>query len=72
MEDVRLVVVAGDVSYSNGMRSCYQRWDDWLALWHQHMKTAEGYLMPLLTSIGNHDVGAFGERNKWTKKRWGK
>jgi 3',5'-cyclic AMP phosphodiesterase CpdA len=52
-----MVVVAGDVSYANGMRSCYRRWDEWLATWHKHMKTVEGHLMPILTSIGNHDVG---------------
>lgn len=55
--DTRMVVVAGDVSYANGLRSCYRRWDDWLTTWQQHMRTIDGHLMPLLTSIGNHDVG---------------
>ena len=55
--DTRLVVVAGDISYANGLRSCYRRWDEWLAIWHKHMKTVEGHLMPIITSIGNHDVG---------------
>lgn len=52
-----MIVVAGDISYANGMRSCYRRWDDWLTTWHRHLRTVEGYLVPLVTSIGNHDVG---------------
>lgn len=64
--DTRLVVVAGDISYANGLRSCYRRWDEWLAIWHKHMKTVEGHLMPIITSIGNHDVGPGGYGTFWS------
>jgi hypothetical protein len=64
--DVRMVMVAGDVGYANGLRSCYRRWDEWLAIWHAHMRTAQGHLMPLLTSIGNHDVGPGGHGTYWS------
>ncbi|KAL9643201.1 hypothetical protein ABK040_001689 [Willaertia magna] len=52
-------VIAGDVAYENGYRYCYRRFDNWFVNWNNHMKTASGYSVPILTSIGNHEAGNF-------------
>jgi hypothetical protein len=39
-----------------------QRWIDWLALWKETMVTPEGRLIPMVPTLGNHDVnGGFGK-----------
>lgn len=54
------VVIGGDIAYSatgkisepeNG-----ERWLDWLKVWKKTMVTSEGYLIPIIPAIGNHEV----------------
>lgn len=52
-------VVAGDISYGNGLPACYMRWDSWFRYWETHMTTPEGYTVPILTAVGNHEADNF-------------
>lgn len=39
----------------------FDRWLEWLIAWKEDMVTPEGYLIPILPTLGNHDVdGDFG------------
>ena len=51
------VVIGGDLAYDNGMPSCYRCWDQYLTGWESRMVTPQGFTVPLLTVVGNHDVG---------------
>ena len=50
-------MVGGDVAYENAMRSCYRCWDLWLADWEERMVTPQGYTVPMVVNVGNHDAG---------------
>ena len=42
---------------TNSVRSqTFDRWLEWLQAWSQDMVTPEGYLIPMIPVIGNHDV----------------
>jgi hypothetical protein len=34
----------------------FERWLEWLVAWKEDMVTPDGYLIPMLPAIGNHDV----------------
>jgi hypothetical protein len=37
-----------------------ERWLDWIKVWHTHMITPQGHLIPMIAAIGNHDlIGGF-------------
>ena len=47
---------SGDIAYDNAMESCYYTWD--YVLWTFEKTTQQlGYLIPIIYSIGNHDIG---------------
>jgi hypothetical protein len=53
-----VIILGGDTSYDDGMRSCYSSWDDFYSLFepvYAHPKINR--LIPLVLSVGNHDVG---------------
>lgn len=60
------VLLGGDISYSAKRgnffqnffpkKEKYERWLAWLKTWTEQMITPEGYLIPILPVIGNHDV----------------
>lgn len=54
-----MILVGGDFSYANGMKTCYRRWDNWLRMYADSAVTPLGYSIPILTSIGNHEAGGF-------------
>lgn len=65
-------LVGGDIAYSAGKYAFLQklhlrkekteRWLEWLISWKKKMVTPEGYTIPLITAIGNHEViGGFEE-----------
>ena len=52
-------IVGGDVSYDNGCRYCFIRWDGWFQKWSTNMTvwissngTSHLYNLPLLTAVG--------------------
>lgn len=57
--DPDFVSVGGDLAYDNGIKSCYRRWDKWLFDWEKESISPSKRTIPLLTSIGNHEVGGF-------------
>jgi acid phosphatase type 7 len=58
--DPFFVVIGGDIAYSaSGIKSKAEdskRWLDWVKTWKNTMVTPEGYLIPIIPAIGNHEV----------------
>src|SRR5699024_11201494 len=50
-------MVGGDLAYANNMPGCYLRWDQWLYNWGKYMVTPSGFLLPMISAIGNHESG---------------
>jgi len=62
----QFALLGGDLAYSSGSLTLFsekfERWLEWLITWKMQMVTPEGYLIPLIPAIGNHDVlGGFDE-----------
>jgi len=53
------MALGGDIAYANAMRSCYQRWDQWLKLYTDNALTPSGLTVPIVASVGNHEAGGF-------------
>ena len=51
-----IIILGGDTVYDDGMRSCYDSWDNFYNMFEPIYEEL-GYLVPLVMSIGNHDVG---------------
>ncbi len=63
-QNPEFVLVGGDIAYSFPHRwfwfpESLQRWLNWLMTWKKTMITTDGRLIPMLTTIGNHDVKGF-------------
>ncbi|KAL0483996.1 hypothetical protein AKO1_004628 [Acrasis kona] len=58
------ILIGGDVVYDDGMLSCSSRWYNFLRDYDRVAVTKEGLMIPLLTSIGNHEAkyGLFGSK----------
>lgn len=56
----QFALIGGDIAYSGRklwfLEENGQRWIDWLILWKKTMVTPEGYLIPILPAIGNHET----------------
>lgn len=51
-----VIILGGDTVYDNGLRTCYYSWDIFYSMFkpvYIHLDR----LVPLVLSIGNHDVG---------------
>ena len=60
------VVIGGDLacaaSNNPKKKEDCNRWLEWLEHWYQQMKTKDGRIIPLLVTIGNHEVkGGYGQ-----------
>lgn len=55
-QDPLFAVIGGDIAYANASPKLVKRWYRWLAGWKKHMVTSDGRLIPLLVTIGNHEV----------------
>ena len=51
-----MIVIAGDISYDNGIRACYYCYDQFLDMF-KPVYQQKGALVPLVIGVGNHDVG---------------
>ncbi len=49
-------VVGGDVAYANGKLENVTLWDQWLTFYTEEMVTADGYSIPLVLAVGNHET----------------
>ncbi|MEC7838878.1 MAG: metallophosphoesterase family protein [Chlamydiota bacterium] len=66
MEDPHFAVLGGDIAYSAPRLSLYsenfKNWLVWLKTWKETMVTPKGFLIPMLITIGNHEViGRYGQ-----------
>jgi len=48
--------MGGDIAYDDAFETCYYTWDFYLSDLEKTFKTL-GYLLPMVWTVGNHDVG---------------
>lgn len=61
-ENPDLAMVGGDIAYANGRLDAVDKWDTWLNYYSEEMVTPDGYTIPAIFAIGNHEVdGGFGK-----------
>jgi hypothetical protein len=51
-----IIIIGGDNSYDDGMRTCYYSWDNFYDIFDD-LNQKMDRLVPLIMSVGNHDVG---------------
>jgi hypothetical protein len=49
-------LVGGDLAYANGDLRNYRKWDRWLDNWAENLVTTDGFMVPMVLGIGNHEV----------------
>ncbi len=55
-KDPYFAVIGGDWAYADGNPQNIGFWFELLGIWQEHMVTSEGYLVPFIPAIGNHEV----------------
>ncbi|MCC6669468.1 MAG: metallophosphoesterase family protein [Planctomycetes bacterium] len=56
-------LIGGDIAYANGRLEDVDNWDSWLTYWTEEMVTPDGFAVPVVLGIGNHEVdGGFGQK----------
>ncbi len=67
-ENPRFAIIGGDIAYSASKKDEEEDWDKWHTFfesWSDSMRDGDGCLIPLLATIGNHEVsGSFGRSQK--------
>jgi hypothetical protein len=58
-QNVDLIMIGGDVAYDDAMLTCYYSWDTFFSMFDQLTISNNHRLIPIITSIGNHDVRTF-------------
>ncbi|HAV13016.1 MAG TPA: hypothetical protein DCX06_05925, partial [Opitutae bacterium] len=54
--DPMFAVIGGDIAYANGKLESVGKWDAWLNFYTQEMVTTDGFQIPIVLAIGNHEV----------------
>jgi hypothetical protein len=54
--DPDIIILGGDTTYDDGMRSCYTTWDEFYSMF-ESINEKRNRIIPLVMSVGNHDVG---------------
>ena len=54
--DPMFALIGGDIVYDNGEPARVSRWFHWLNAWEEFMVTSDGRLIPMIVTIGNHEV----------------
>lgn len=49
-------VLGGDIAYANGNPENWGKWYKWFKIWTERMVTEDGYLIPMIVAIGNHET----------------
>ena len=58
--DPDFAVIGGDIAYANGDLLSVNKWDTWLTYYTEEMVSSDGFSIPLVMAIGNHEVdGAY-------------
>ena len=56
-------LLGGDLAYANGQS--WERWLDWIEEYADHAVSEDGYSIPFIVAIGNHEVnGGYGKTPK--------
>ena len=56
-------LLGGDLAYADG--KSWERWLDWIEVYADHAVTKDGYSIPFIVAIGNHEVnGGYGKTPK--------
>lgn len=56
LQEPMFMAFGGDCAYENGALSAYANWDTVLNFYEDNMVTPEGYTVPMVVGIGNHEV----------------
>ena len=56
-QDPLVAFVGGDIAYDDALPTCYQAWDLFISQWSNYMTSSSGRLVPMVLTVGNHDVG---------------
>jgi hypothetical protein len=58
----QFAVIGGDIAYANGNLHNAEVWDTWLNYYTEEMVSHDGYSIPAVFAIGNHEVrGSYGQ-----------
>ena len=58
----QFALLGGDLAYANGKLKNRRKWQGWFENWTQSMTTPDGFLVPVVVAIGNHEVnGGYGK-----------
>lgn len=52
----RFALIGGDIAYVNGNLQRVATWDQWFDAWRDYMVTPEGFIIPMVLAVGNHEV----------------
>ncbi len=52
----RFIVWGGDLAYADGLEERLYRWQEWFDANYNTLIDDEGYVMPIVVAIGNHEV----------------
>jgi hypothetical protein len=55
-QDPMFAVLGGDIAYDNGKPKRVGRWYKFFDVWQRCMVTSDGRLIPMVATIGNHEV----------------
>jgi len=50
--------LAHGIAFADGPPAARSTWDAFLDMWEEKLLTPSGMSVPLLTAVGNHDVGS--------------
>jgi hypothetical protein len=51
-----VALLGGDIAYEDGNPQRTRLWDQWLDVWTSKMVTPEGFTVPMILAIGNHET----------------
>lgn len=57
----QLYLVGGDIAYANGWLSNGWRWKRWFERLKTIIEDPDGYMIPMVVAVGNHEVSSSGE-----------
>lgn len=55
-QDPAFVILGGDIVYATGDPALHTRCIDLMKVWHRTMVDSDGCIIPLMTTIGNHEL----------------
>ena len=54
--DPLFAAIGGDLAYANGRLSRGRKWDRWFDNWRDSFVSPDGFMVPMILAIGNHEV----------------